>query len=362
MALNPQYADIICLVYRHVIAAHKLCQKDGRLLFFSKECFSNGCIATVDITYPSIPMFLLYNPDLVEGMVNPIFEYVTGEHEWNYEFAPHDLGIYPKANGQFYGTDKEINRKCGVPDDISKQMPVEESGNMILCCAALCKVKNNADYVKNKLDILGMWADYLVKKGYDPADQLCTDDFAGVLAHNCNLSLKAILAIAAFGYILDMLGRDGRKYSEIAKDYADRWQKNAFDGDHYKLTFDRENTWSLKYNLVWDKFFGFGLFPESVAKTEVDYYKTKINEFGIPLDCRRYWTKSDWQMWTASLTHDAEYFNMITDAMWRNICDMKQRVPFSDYYETKEAKQVNFQARSVQGGLFMPIMMNKIIG
>lgn len=352
--INDKYADLLCLSYRQVIAAHKLVQKNGKLLFFSKECLSNGCVATVDVTYPSIPMFLYMNPKLAEGLLNPIFGYVMENHGWKFEFAPHDIGTYPKANGQVYGYEKEDPEYV-----LSKQMPIEECGNMILCTAAICKVQNDASYAKDKLSILRQWADYLVKCGYDPENQLCTDDFAGHLAHNCNLSIKAILAIAAFGYILNMLGRDGGEYQKKARQFAEEWESKAFENDHFRLSFDKENTWSLKYNLIWDKFFDFGIFSEETAKTEVAFYKTKLNKYGIPLDCRKEYTKSDWQMWTACLTDDYEYRNSVVEGIWSFVNDTRYRVPFPDWYETETADSHEFQNRTVQGALFMPLLFSE---
>ena len=132
--ISEKYADIVCLVYRQVIGAHKLTKHNGKLLFFSKECYSNGDIATVDISYPSIPLFLLLNPELIEGMLNPIFEYAGGNHGWCYDFAPHDAGVYPKANGQAYGYEKKTREML-----YDMQMPIEECGNMLLCTAAPCR-------------------------------------------------------------------------------------------------------------------------------------------------------------------------------------------------------------------------------
>ena len=103
---GSKYAELLSLAYRQSIAAHKLVvDENGEILFLSKECFSNGCIGTVDVSYPSIPLFLRYNPELVKGMMRPIFRYAASE-QWMFPFAPHDVGCYPKANGQVYGENK----------------------------------------------------------------------------------------------------------------------------------------------------------------------------------------------------------------------------------------------------------------
>ncbi len=348
--ISPEYAKVITIAYRQAVAAHKLAWDGETGLFVSKECYSNGCAATVDVTYPSIPLFLIYNPDLVEYMLNPIFKFAYSE-KWPYEFAPHDAGQYPLVNGQVYG-DQGIT---GGHLRLESQMPVEECGNMLLCVAALCKKKGNTEYAEKHFDILSQWAEYLVKYGYNPENQLCTDDFAGHLAHNCNLSVKAIMGMAAWGMLLKMMGKDD-KYTEIAKKYAAQWKVDAKENDHYRLAFDKEDSWSIKYNLVWDKLFGLGIFNDDIFETEVNYYKTKVNEYGLPLDCRSLYTKSDWQMWSTVLTNDKEYTDMIVSAMLKMLEETSDRVPFTDWYYTHDAKQVGFQNRTVQGGLFINML------
>ena len=157
---------------------------------------------------------------------------------------------------------------------------------MLLCVAAVCKAENSIEYAVKHKEILTRWTDYLVSVGWNPENQLCTDDFAGHLAHNCNLSIKGILGIAAWAKLLGQMGEkeQEQKYRAEAEKLAREWEKAAFDGDHYRLTFDGEGTWSLKYNLVWDTLLDLNVFDRKVAETEVKYYLTKMNPYGIPLD------------------------------------------------------------------------------
>jgi len=360
--VSDEYADIISLVYRQVIAGHKLTWCDGEIQFFSKECASNGCIATVDITYPSIPMFLLYNPKLVEGMLNPIMKFANSE-KWPFDFAPHDLGQYPKANCQVYGCKKETTSKEHLLDPQNKgnfiyvwQMPVEESGNMIICTAAMCKALGDYSYAQKHFDLLTKWADYLLKCGFDPENQLCTDDFAGHLAHNCNLSIKAIIAIACFGHICEKLGKDGKIYYDSAKVYANDWKNSADDGEHYRLAFDSEGSWSLKYNLIWDKLFDFNLFGDEVIDKETDKYLKVMQNFGVPLDNRSSQGKTDWQMWASALKLGSDYEKTMIAKMHYFLCNSSSRAPFTDWFDCKTGRKFVFQNRTVQGGLFINML------
>jgi hypothetical protein len=347
---GEDYARLCALSYRQCLAAHKLvASADGKTpLFFSKENFSNGCIATVDVTYPSAPMFLLMNPTLLKGMTTPILDY-AGTERWRFPFAPHDLGTYPKANGQVYGGGERTERN---------QMPVEECGNMLILVAAIAHAEGNAEYAKKYWPTLTKWANYLKEKGLDPENQLCTDDFAGHLAHNTNLSLKAIVALKAYATLEDLItGRDAAStYHAVAKEMADKWQQMAADGDHYRLTFDKPGTWSQKYNLVWDKLLGLKLFGPEVAKKEVAYYKTKLNAFGLPLDNRKTYTKLDWIVWSATLAENAEDFNAIMSPTYKWVSEGPTRVPLTDWYDTVSGKQSGFQARSVVGGVYIKFL------
>jgi hypothetical protein len=349
------YADLAILAHRQGMAAHGIAAgSDGRPLMFSKENFSNGCMGTVDVLYPAAPQFLLLSPALLEAQLRPILDYARSDR-WRFPFAPHDIGQYPLGNGQVYGGGEKNERN---------QMPVEETGNLLILMAAQAKATGSPALSREYWPLLLRWAEYLREKGLDPENQLCTDDFAGHLAHNTNLSLKAILAIRAVADLAARLGHDdeAKIYGEAARKMALEWTRMADDGgSHYRLAFDKPGTWSQKYNLVWDKVLGYNLFPAEIARKEIAFYLTKQNTYGLPLDNRADYTKLDWIVWTATMADNRDDFDAIIGPARRYARETPSRVPLSDWYWTTDAKQRGFQARSVVGGLFMPMLAHEDI-
>ena len=348
---GEHYAQLATLAYRQTIAAHKLvADVDGTPMLFSKENFSNGCIDTVDVTYPSSPFFLLLNPKLLQAQLHPMMEYASLPR-WRWPFAPHDLGTYPLANGQVYGGGERTD------DD---QMPVEESGNLIILVNALAHAEGSAAFAQQYWEPLSKWAQYLKEKGLDPENQLSTDDFAGHLPHNTNLSIKAIEALGSYAQLAQMLGKkqEAEEYRKLAEQMAAKWKDMAIEGDHYKLAFDQSGTWSQKYNLVWDRVLGLHLFSPQIVDQEVAFYLKHQNAFGLPLDNRKTYTKLDWIVWTATLSGKQSDFLALTDPLYKYMTESPTRVPLSDWFETTDGKQVGFQARSVVGGVYMKMLSN----
>ena len=346
---GEKYAELLSLAYRQVIAAHKLVlDENGEILYISKECFSNGCAATVDVSYPSIPMFLLYNPELVKGMMRPVIRYAKSD-AWVFDFAPHDVGQYPLVNGQVYGQNA-----------LKYQMPVEECGNMLIMDANVAIATGSADFAAEHLDLLEGWCTYLIKYGADPEDQLCTDDFAGHLAHNCNLSLKAVMGLQGMAIITDMLGDADKSafYRNEAEKMAANWMNTALNPDGTSnLAFDRPYTYSMKYNMVWDKVWKTGLFTQKFMDAEIADNRKHFNKYGMPLDSRADYTKSDWLVWTASMASEKKAFEEYIAPLWKAYDESPSRVPMTDWYDTVSGRWVSFRHRTVQGGLFMRLLM-----
>ena len=348
---GQRYAQMAALAYRQALAGCGLAADGNKQpLLFPKENSSNGCVATVDVIYPAAPLFLLMGPTYARALVAPALIYSTSPR-WKFPFAPHDVGVYPQANGQVYGGGESSTNEADM-------MPVEESANLILLCAAIARMEGNAAFAGLWWPQLTRWEAYLERFGRDPENQLCTDDFMGHLAHNANLSVKAILAISAYGELCRMRGDTaaGLKYQRLAQKFAQHWIEVAADGDHFRIAFDKPKSWSQKYNLIWDKLLGLNVFPADVARQEVAYYKKMIQRYGVPLDSRTRLTKADWCLWSATLADDRNDFEAIVSPIFDYLNETTARLPFVDSYITDDPRSDGMRARPVIGGVFIKML------
>lgn len=384
---GEDYLAILNASYRQTLAAHKLVKdKKGRLLCISKECGSGGCVATVDVTYPTMPMFLLYQPELVRASIEPIFDFAKMD-AWEYEFAPHDAGMYPFCNGQFYGIKNKTEGRYGRnmsyqgPDirstvlpqyysyskgsdlyDYNRQMPIEECADMILICSFYLACGGDEEYIQKEMPLLRQWCEYLISKGLIPENQLCTDDFLKHMDKNVNLALKATVAIKAFASLEERFGGDGEKYHQVAREWEGEF-KTRYDGKHMPLSFDDEgDTFSMKYNLAPAKLLGLDIFSQEIVQREVQVCLEHNSDFGFPLDNRSNLTKCDWMMWIAALSDSVEEQQQIIKSARNYLLKGVDRVPYADLYDCKTGVAEVFTNRTVLGSMFMLLLKQKMLG
>jgi len=348
---GKQYATLGALAYRQAIGMHELvADSNGKPLYFSKEPSSSGNIHTVDVIYPTCPIFMFFNPGLMRAMLVPMLDYCNSPMVKHHS-VPHDLGIYPHAYG------------CAGGDGEIEIMPVEETANMLIMLTTVAQIEGNAELAGKYWPLLTGWAGYLKRKGWDLDLQLCTDDFTGYLTHNVNLSMKSIIALGCYARLADMLGKnnEAQTWRKTAQEFADNLSKAASENDHTRLTLDQPDTWSQKYNLVWDKLLGLNLFSSQLIQNEVSWYKKVMNPYGVPLDSRYTFTLPEWSVWTACLASNPQDFETFIGAIYRFMNESPQRVPMGDKYETQKPEWLSMKARPVVGSVFMKMLFDKTL-
>ncbi|TBU30301.1 DUF1793-domain-containing protein [Dichomitus squalens] len=345
------YASLVALSIRQAFGATEITvtkNNDGSLdnsntLMFMKEISSDGNVNTVDVIYPSWPLFLYTNATLGKQLLLPLFEYQTTGQYPN-QYSVHDMGAhYPNATGHNDGKDEA--------------MPVEESGNMLIMTLSYAQRTGDLSLIIIYFSLLDQWTQFLITDSLIPANQLSTDDFAGALANQTNLTIKGIIGIQAMAEIAKLNDDEARasNYSLIAASYVQQWQKLATssDGSHLTLSVpDDDESWGIAYNLYADKLLGTNIFPSSVYDMRTAWYAEKDNAFGVPLDTRHTYSKSDWQIWTAGTVTSTTVRDQFVRAVLNYASDAKNNQPLGDLYDTIDGTQVanSGHARPVVGG------------
>lgn len=353
---GAKYAALCVLSLRQAYGATELVVgPDNTPWAFLKEISSNGDTSTVDVIFPASPVWIYLDPQYLSLLLRPIFGY-PASGQWTARFAPHDLGPYPTASG--------------YPHNGGENMPVEESGNMLIMAAAYTRAAPGTTalvYLQANYRSLKRWADYLVATLPDPGLQNQTDDFAGKIAHSVNLALKGIVAVAAMGQIAEACGEpaDAKHFRAQAKQFIAYWLRHsgARGHSHLGLTYRRQRAWGNTYNAFPDALLGTGLVPDSVAAEQAAFYQTKTNRFGLPLQTPHTYGKTDWQMWLAAWLYRHPIGPELIEREYRYANTTQSRVPFCDLYSTVSGEQVDgFQARPVQGGIFALLALQALEG
>ncbi|KAI0661062.1 DUF1793-domain-containing protein [Cubamyces menziesii] len=346
--ISSDYASIVALSVRQGFGATEITVSrtssggfnTSDILMFMKEISSDGNVNTVDVIFPAWPLFLYTNPTLGKQLLLPLFEYqATGQYP--NKWSVHDMGAsYPKAIGHNDGNDEP--------------MPVEESGNMLIMTLSYTQKSNDLSLIRTYFNLLDQWTQFLITDSLIPANQISTDDFAGSLANQTNLAIKGIVGIKAMAEIAALVGDTARSsnYSSIAASYVTQWQNfaTATDGTHLTLSYGDSSSWGLSYNMYADKLLKTNVFPASVYDMQTNWYSSHANAYGVPLDTRHTYTKSDWEIWTAGLVTSTAVRDLFVSSVRNYAADGKSSQPLGDWYETLDGSVEGFRARPVVGG------------
>lgn len=265
-------------------------------------------------------------------------------------------------------------------------------------------VKRAKKWLEGSYDLWKQWTGYLVEDALEPHNQLCTDDFAGWLPLQTNLALKGIIGIKAFSELADLLGRpnDAKRYRGISEDYIKKWEEYGIsrDGSHAKLAYDWYGSWTTLYSLYADAVLCFHLsltnssspgwassdndaqhpldssvssgrspitedfIPSHIYKMQSKWYSAVMQKYGLPLDSRHLYTKSDWEFEAAAVASKkvrSEILDRV--ALWLNETSTDR--PFTDLYNTEGDGGFPgpwFFARPVVGGHFAFLTLERACG
>lgn len=432
---SQDYQDIAALSARQVLGATQFSGTPDNPIIFLKEISSNGNFQTVDVIFPAFPFFLYTNPQWLAYLLEPLLEHqLSGQYPNDYSM--HDLGLhFPNATGH--------------SDGLDEYMPVEECGDMLIMGLALVNAlrdntqpafvrtvpqeavplnlestkkshlvdpygmdrtwddmgttgeKAAAKWAKRSYKLWKQWTGYLVRESLIPANQLCTDDFAGWLANQTNLALKGIIGIKAMSEIANVVGDEAESkwYSDVADEYIKKWQEFGLSRDktHAKLAYTWYGSWTTLYNIFADALLCFHLppntstslgpgrfwsseqqpigggaktepkstfIPDRIYQIQSDWYHAVLQRYGLPLDSRHLYTKSDWEFFAAAVTSKKVRTEILQHvATWVN--ETVTDRPLTDLYETEGKGGFpgpNFMARPVVGGHFAFLALERACG
>ncbi|KAI9039979.1 putative glutaminase [Aspergillus affinis] len=345
---SQNYADIVTLSARQAYGGIDLTIPNDTLdtedvLGFIKELSSNGNLNTVDVIMPAFPVYYIMNPDYIRLLLEPMMRYLAAGR-WRKPYVIHDMGAhYPNATGH--------------DDQKAEPMPIEECGNLMVLALAYVSASGDVAWRTQYTPILRNYADYLVEHSVDIAEQLSSNDAAGPLANETNLAIKAAVGLKAFGELTGL-----NEYSRIGYERASLFFAQGLGTDERKTHFvlqypENQDSWKIPYNLYPDVLLNLQTFPNAAYQMGNSFFKTVRAEYGVPLDHRQDWAKSDWNMWLAG-TLDTNTRNEFVDDLWAFMTNGEHNWPFSDRYVATSAKgqhpglPILCRARPTVGGHF----------
>lgn len=350
------------------------------------------------------------------------FPNITGHPDGNDEYMPveecgdiiimglalasslvHGVGHAANSIWSTLGTVKNAEFLNNLPDTVSPfALPVElETRDSIFGLddqwGGVTSEQQARKWLSRSYKLWTQWTGYLVDFSLEPHNQLCTDDFAGWLALQTNLALKGIIGIRAMSEISHIVGEkeDAKYYLNVSQTYIEKWEQYGMsrDGGRAKLAYDWYGSWTTLYSLYADAILCFHpdsdfnetvsplpgqqhpLIPSSKSKnfipnhiytTQSRWYSTVMQRYGLPLDSRHLYTKSDWEFQAAAVASRHTRKQILERvAKWLN--ETVTDRPFSDLYKTEHKggfpdRGPNFFARPVVGSHFAFLTLERACG
>lgn len=344
-AHSSNYSDILALSLRQTYGGIELTVPNDSLdaneaRAFIKEISSNGNINTVDVIYATFPVLYILSPDILRLLIEPIFDYMESD-AYSETFAVHDLGThYPNATGH-------------NPD--GEDMPVEESGNILILTYAYQLATGNTDLTSTYSSLLEQYAQYLQKDGKYPSNQLSLNDALGPIANQTNLAMKAAVGLGIYGKITNQDDYTTQGKSIAHALYEERLGTDA-DGTYFTIQYGN-NTWFLVYNHYGDLLFDLDLFSDEAYNATTKFYPTVRKAAGVALEGGIDWGQTNWQGFVAA-TVDGTTRDLFISDLHAYIANGQNRAPFSDRYwvadsgDNAAGDYFRFRARPTLGSHF----------
>lgn len=354
MVAGTNYSDIVALSMRQAYGGLDLVvpsntTNTSQVLGFIKEISSDGNVNTMDVIFPAFPIYYVMEPEWIRLLLDPILQYLeTGA--WKHPWMIHDIGTdYPIARGHDNGD--------------AEQMPVEETGNLMILALAYVTATNNTAWANQYMPLFQYYADYLVEHSLNISLQLSTNDAAGPLINETNLAIKAAIGLKAFGALSGMSNYStlGDTHANIL--YTQGLATSTSDSKtHFTLQYpSHPTTWKVEFNLFPDILLNLTTFPLSTYEMEDSFYPTIRDTGGVALDSRQWWGKTDWNIWSAaavSASGSNTTRDMMVNDVWAFASNGMNSAPFSDRWVVRDdgpkpvGSEFALRARPTVGGHF----------
>ena len=176
----------------------------------------------------------------------------------------------------------------------------------------------------------------------------------------------------------------------ISDTYIAKWEELGFSRDktHAKVAYDWFGSWTTIYNLYADALLCFhldgteddnavaktqrpmqnsrkvGFVPRHVYEKQSVWYHNVRQKYGVPLDSRHLYTKTDWEFFATAVASKAVRSEVLESvAKWVNETSTDR--PFTDLHETEGKGGFpgpDFFARPVVGGHFAFLALERSCG